>query len=194
MKSLFITYIVLCTLSISFIKILGKEIFNMPTSSIHFIPFFNNVRIAGRIIILISLILPILSLYYLNKKIKQRYSLTAAASAVNISAVIIGFLLFIEFFPAKYEFTKQADISNFVYKIENNGNSILNIPFGIKDGNKMLGQFECKNLFCQTVHHTVILDGYTSRITDKVFLVYQENTIANELLNYSKDTTSQFIR
>jgi len=48
-------------------------------------------------------------------------------------------LLFIEFFPAKYEFTKQADIPNFVYKIENNGNSILNIPFGIKDGNKMLG-------------------------------------------------------
>ena len=192
LKLLFITCIVLCMLSIPSMKILGKEIFNMPTSSIHFIPFFNNVRIAGRIIMLISLILPILSLYYLDKKIKQRYSLTAAVSAANISAVIIGFLLFIEFFPAKYEFTKQADIPNFVYKIENNGNSILNIPFGIKDGNKMLGQFECKNLFYQTVYHAPILDGYTSRIKDKVFLAYQENTIANELLNYSKDTTSQF--
>ncbi|HVD96665.1 MAG TPA: hypothetical protein VNB90_00580 [Cytophagaceae bacterium] len=191
LRALFITLVLLAMMSIPSFRLFGKQLFNMPTSIIHFIPFFNNVRIAGRIIMLVSLVLPILSFYYLEKKIRSLQ--VAPVQVLNISTAVLGLFLFFEYYPSRYQFSGRADLPEFVYNLEKKENtSILNIPLGVKDGNKMLGYFDNKNLFFQTAHGLPITDGYASRIQEKVFLSCEKDPGMNLLFQYSRDTSTIF--
>jgi hypothetical protein len=191
-KALLITLFILCMLSIPSFKILGKDLFNMPTSIIHFIPFLNNVRIPSRTIMLTSLLLPILSFYYINSYIKTKYLMSNRR--LNLITAVLGILLFFEFYPTPYMFTEKKDMPSFVHILEKDTSacSVLTIPTGVKDGNKMLGIFKCNNLWHQTVHKHPIIGGYTSRMSEKVFERYKENNVMNELLHFSSDTSFLF--
>jgi hypothetical protein len=81
--------LVFAMLCIPALKVYGKEIFNLPTSVLHFVPFFNHVHVPPRFVLMLGLVLPISVALPL---VKIKYSNLIALFLFCVFRFFFGFL------------------------------------------------------------------------------------------------------
>lgn len=65
--------------------------------------------------------------------------------------------------------------------------TVLEMPFGVRDGLSSLGNFGPGSLLYQTVHRKRILGGYLSRVDERTKAAYEQHPVAAVLLAYSDE-------
>jgi hypothetical protein len=174
---LFLSLVFFCIMIPGF-KIAGKELLFLPTSILHFIPFFNNIRCSPRIFLMFSLFFPIVVLYVVNT-----YPLLNGKWKNWISLLILaGFIL--EYRPIPFNLFKMQDVPSAIHYLSELDDSkvLMPVPVGLKDGLKEFGTFTTDNLFYQTIHGKKILGGYTSRSDEKTYQLYLSDSVMVDLL------------
>ncbi|HWZ21520.1 MAG TPA: hypothetical protein VNW06_02635, partial [Cytophagaceae bacterium] len=182
----FLSLIFFCII-IPGLKINGKELLNLPTSIIHFIPFINNIRCSPRIFVMLSLFFPIAVFYSVDNLIKGlgiwRYSIS-----IGIVALFI-----IEYKPKPYDLFYLNDVPEAMYYIKdlNENKVLMPIPTGIKDGLVGYGIFNTENLYFQTIHKKKVIGGYISRLDKSIIELYLSDSVMVNLFKKKKqkDTT-----
>jgi hypothetical protein len=151
-------------------KIMGNSMFNMPTSVLHFIPFFNHVHVPPRIVLMLSLVLPMaVSTYLTEIKLK------------NAISGILFLLLFVEFLPKSYPMITPDKIPEWVAKVKSSDAEVLiPVPTGLRDGLTGYGQFNSNHLYYQTKHHKPLVGGYLSRLPVETYDYYKDSLGLNE--------------
>ena len=155
--------LVFAMLCIPALKVYGKEIFNLPTSVLHFVPFFNHVHVPPRFVLMLGLVLPIsVALpFALNKGLKWL-------------PIALFFVLLIEFLPQKHSLLQRQNMPAWVPKVKNSKAEVLvPIPTGLRDGLRGYGSFNSNHLYYQLEHQKPIVGGYLSRLPLSTYEVYK---------------------
>lgn len=182
--------IALCTfifimITLPELRIFGFDLFYLPTSLLHFIPFFNNIRNPTRFVLMVTLFLPILCFYALN------YSLLSKLKSYwkIVLSLILAVLLVIEYFPNGYPIMLKSKVPKIYSSLANKeGEVLLPIPLGIRDGYRELGLFNTKDMFYQIYHHKKILGGLISRVDNKTYNFYMQDSVISQIIRMEIDT------
>jgi hypothetical protein len=166
----------------------SQKIIYSPTSIIHFIPFFNNIRCNTRAIVMLELSIPIATSIVWCVFMKSKNN--------KLFSTYIPFLFllfaFLEFKPNTYNLVNKNNIPIVYQEIKNSPNKYLTtMPTGIMDGLKSYGKFNNLEQFYQTEHHKKITGGYLSRVSDDVFDSYLKDSVMFQLFIYSQDKNAQ---
>ncbi|ABG60242.1 hypothetical protein [Cytophaga hutchinsonii] len=167
----------------------SHKIIYSPTAIIHFIPFFNNIRCNTRTVMMIELTLPIIAGYFWAQTIARKPNILYSYAL----PVLLLFYMIVEFKPKPYNLLVNADapaIYDAVAKSPNN--KVLIMPTGVNDGLHHIGNFNNLEHFYQTIHKKSITGGYLSRVSDKVFESYQNDSIMNTLILLSENANYPF--
>lgn len=169
-------------------KFAGKNLLNMPTAILHYVPFFNNLRCPTRIAMLIMLLLPIIFSYALWK-LKEHYKLSKKLSFL-ISFILIIITL-IEYQPLSYSVLTAKSLIQPIYEDvkKEKGETLMLIPFGLRDGMISYGTMNTNDLFIQTYHQKKMLGGYISRLDKQVISFYTQDSICRAIMKMETDTT-----
>ena len=167
-------------ISIPEIKFNGHRLIYSPTSILHLLPFFNNIRCNTRIELFITLLLPLsFAIILVNNQTKKMLN--------GIGIALILFML-IDLKANPYLILSSSNSPSIINDIALSTNHILTpIPTGISDGLRKEGHFETKQLFYQTIHQKKITGGYISRVPTETFDFYKNDSIMNTLLKLSID-------
>lgn len=156
-------YFMLCMPAL---KVHNLFILNLPTSVLHFIPFFNHVHVPPRNVLLLGLFIPLLIQHlYRNSQVPRFFY------------VLLLLLSILEFWPKPYSRLGTADVPDWVYALQKNDSVMLHIPekTGLRDGIKGWGQFNSNELFYQTIHRKKLVGGYFSRLPESTFVFYRDS-------------------
>lgn len=172
--------LVFVLLSLPVLKVLGLFMFYLPTSIIHYLPFFNNVRVITRIFVLFSLLFPIVILAYFYNNVKQQ--------TVSIISVLLLLILFVEYKPMPYQTIDKYYIPDEVFDIKAmEGEVVCPVPAGLRDGFTQIGLNNSDMLYFQTFFDKKIIGGYTARLTDKVREQYLADSVMKNILYLSEN-------
>lgn len=157
----------------------GIKTLNFPFGILHFVPILEKLRISGRFISMVYLVLPLFTCIVLEKYIQHRKNLTIISLAVLILTII-------EFKTFNYAvFNKTIPLSITQLKNEPNG-TLLCLPSGIRDGSISYGKFEPIQLYYQTIHHKPMIGGYISRVDESIIKNYKKNKVIQKLFELSE--------
>ncbi len=178
LKAFCFSGIILLSLTVPEVSIANETLFNNPLSFFHFIPGINAFRCPGRFIMPVYLLIIIPAFYFFEK-----------LSYKKVYAVILLLLFLVEFAPAGIQ-TINIQETPKVYRTLKTleGENLLPIPFGIKNGYIGAGDFRKKDMWHQTVHQKNLIAGY-GPFGDQVWDYYHKDTVMNTLLKVQRDTT-----
>ena len=176
--SLFSVGLILLFLTMPQIRVAGFDLFNNPLSVFHFIPGLNSFRCPGRLIMLVYLLVSISIFYKLNDRSIRRFF------------PLIGLFLIIEYSPTDMQTIKTKDIPG-AYQVvkKTEGEILLTLPFGIRDGKKQSGKVNVRDLWYQSFHQKKLIGGYVSRLNNDVRKFYHQDTVMRTLLKSQTDTS-----
>ena len=167
-------------LSMPMVHIAGKPVCALPHAIIQYIPFINNFRAPARYTVMVMLFLPIACFmalqHWLGKLPNTLQMLLAALILVMIGA---------EFIPNPFPLYSRGSLPRvYHYLASQPDGTLLEIPFGIKDGVSVrIGRTEAMNMYYQTVHHKKLLSGYISRLDKKKCEFFQTDPLIGKLLS-----------
>lgn len=161
------------------IIIMGKSICKNPLSVLHYLPFFNNLRLASRYFLLSSLFfsLFIFHIAYLKEihiknsicfillvVLMAEYSIARPHTFLDTGAV-----------PAVYQEVRKSEKQ-----------VLLSLPFGLRDGFTETGRVNTLDLFYQTIHEKKIFGGYISRLDTSLVNTYKQEPVLAFLMDLSQ--------
>lgn len=178
-RALLAVGIVFALLTIPQFKMGGEVLFNNPFSILHFIPGLNQFRCPGRFIMPAYLLLTIPVFYKLEQLSFQRF-------------YPFLFLLFLlEYSPVRMATINTKAVPDVYQKVENSkGDVLLPLPFGIRDGFKEMGEMRVEDMWYQSVHQKSLIGGYISRVPERVWDFYQQDSVMQALLKIQSDTSA----
>jgi hypothetical protein len=143
------------------------------------VPFLNNFRVPYRFDIMLMLFAPILGCIFVERRVfphiprPWRLALPAALIAV----------LFIEYWQTPYPMVCRRDVPAVYDQLSaRQPGTLLEIPFGLRDGFRMVGDERTVQMYYQTVHHKNILGGLVSRPDKRLFERFRAEPVAGDLL------------
>lgn len=181
-KNLLLAGILLLALCFPVLKIFGHTLLKLPTALLHYIPFLNNIRVPTRwgilLYLFLSLFLVRVWFVHLNKKHN------------TLVALALLLLCVIEYRPKPYALFPTKDYGTTAEWIKSQkGEVLLTLPFGVRDGYKMIGEQDNRQLYAQTLHGKKLIGGYFSRVSDTVFTFYENDPLCRALFSLmEKDT------
>lgn len=156
-----------------------KLVFPLPFIILHYLPFLGNIRAPGRLIIGFIFFAYIVSAYIMNVFLKDKSNRFKTIFFVLILALII-----IDQRPIMSTTLPFEKKINDIYKVVGNDkekSSLLEIPFGVRDGLTYFGDFNAVGLTAsEPIHNKYIIGGYAGRIPDYI----KEYYINNPLIGY----------
>lgn len=156
-----------------------KLVFPLPFIILHYLPFLGNIRAPGRLIIGFIFFAYIVSAYIISNFLKDKSS-----RFKTIFFALIFVLIIIDQRPMKAVSIPYEKKQNEVYEIigkDKEKSSLLEIPFGVRDGLTYFGDFDAVGLtFQEPTHRKYIIGGYSGRIPDYV----KEYYVNNPLIGY----------
>lgn len=173
--------LLVCVLiSLPAIKMNGHRLIYAPTSILHFLPFFNNVRCNTRIELFITFLLPLsFAILLVNSPFKK---------SINWIGLSLILFMLIDLKSKPYLILSTQNAPSIIHTIYASPNKVLTpIPTGIADGLYQEGNLETKQLFYQTIHQKKITGGYISRVPDETRMFYTNDSIMKTILSLSID-------
>ncbi|AMR27917.1 hypothetical protein A0257_13015 [Hymenobacter psoromatis] len=157
---------------------LGRDLLRLPTSLVHFVPFLNNIRCPTRLVLLLSLLLPLVVFIRLDGWLRRM-----PAGRGWLVAGGVGLVLFFEFQPTAYPLIRAADVP-LAYRVAaaRPGPVLFPIPFGLLDGYREIGRMDPAELFYQTQHHKALPGAYISRVPAATFAAFAREPVLRALL------------
>jgi len=168
----------LVLLTLPELRFYGKDLLRMPTSIVHYVPFFNNIRCPVRYVMLASLLLPLVVGIGLDGWLSRW---AAPARWALSAALLLG--VFIEYQPTAYPLIRTADVPA-AYRVAAAGGGpvVFPVPLGLLDGYRQVGHMDAQELFYQTVHGQALRGGYLSRVPDATFAAFAHEPVLRTLL------------
>jgi len=174
-KNLFYVTAFLLVLCFPALKVFGHTLLKLPSALLHYIPFLNNIRVPTRWSILLFL--------FTGLFVARMFEVGIAAKWRSMAFLILSLALFIEYWPKTYQFFPEQDYTEAARQIKaQEGEVLMTLPFGVRDGFKMIGEQDNRFLYMQTIYHKKMLGGYFSRLSDEVFEYYQTDTLCHALM------------
>ena len=158
-----------------------KIVIPLPYIILHYIPFLNNVRVPGRLIVGFIFFAYIVSAYVIN------YFLYKKTNKIKFLFYILFLIIF--FADHKYYVDLSVIPINFrpinLYqeiKKDKEFSTVLEIPFTVRDGFTYLGDMNAFQMTVgETIHNKPVLGGYTGRIANYKKAYYQNNALLGYL-------------
>lgn len=151
-----------------------KLVFPLPFIFLHYLPFLGNIRAPGRLIIGFIFFAYIVSAYVINIFLKDKSN-----RFKTIFFALILVLIIIDQRPMKATSIPYEGKQNGIYKIIGDNKektSLLEIPFGVRDGLTYFGDFDAVGLTAsEPIHNKYIIGGYAGRIPDYIKEYYINN-------------------
>ncbi|MHB1278711.1 MAG: hypothetical protein ACYC1Q_09945 [Bacteroidia bacterium] len=179
-KALFLASFLLLALCFPVLKLFGHTLLKLPTALLHYIPFLNNIRVPTRWGILVYLFtsLYLIRVYFIHLNKRQNQLFTA----------LLLILCIAEYWPKPYALFPTKDYTTSARLIKaQQGEVLLTLPFGVRDGYRMIGQQDNQQLYAQTLHEKKLIGGYFSRLSDSVFAFYENDPLCRELFIQMED-------
>ncbi|UYZ62085.1 hypothetical protein [Hymenobacter weizhouensis] len=175
---------VLLLLTVPGLRIYGHEWLNLPTSVLHFVPFFNNIRCPTRWIMLVGLVLPIVSLGALEAAWRGRLRpATQTGLGLLLCAVVA-----VEYWPRPYHRAALAAVPAVYQQVRHlAGTSLIPVPLGVQDGHRRVGDMATEQLFYQAVHRKKLPGGYVSRVSPALFQGLEQDAVLSAVLRVQSD-------
>lgn len=171
---LFLASILLLALCFPVLKLFGHTLLKLPTALLHYIPFLNNIRVPTRwgILLYLFLSLFVVRVYFIHLSKKQN----------TLLALVLLLFIVLEYWPKPYAFFPEKDYTTTAKLIQSQeGEVLLTLPFGVRDGYKMIGEQDNQQLYAQTLHGKKLIGGYFSRLSDSVFAFYENDPLCKDL-------------
>ena len=132
-----------------------------PWAFLRYVPIFGLARTPSRFSIVLMLVVAVLfgaALHWLGRRWPHRRRAIVAAVAA---------LLFIELLPAPRPVYSAAvpQIYNHIAAVRDDSVRVLELPFGVRDGTRSVGNFTARSQYFQTVHRKPLVGGYLSRVS-----------------------------
>jgi len=166
------------------VLIADRIICALPTALIHYLPFINNFRVPYRFDIMIMLFAPILGCLFIKRQVLPR---APARLHLAFGAALVA-LLTIEYMQMPYPMVCRRDVPKaYDYLAEAPDGVLLEIPFGLRDGFRTIGDERTTQMYYQTIHHKRILGGLVSRPSKYLFGYFQKEPVVSDLLKMEED-------
>ena len=157
---------------------LGHDLLRLPTSLVHFVPFLNNIRCPTRLVLLLSLLLPLVVFIRLDGWLR-----CGPAGRGWLVAGGVGLVLLVEFQPTAYPLIRSAAVpAAYQQAAALPGPVLFSIPFGLLDGYREIGRMDPAELFYQTQHHKALPGAYISRVPAATFAAFAHEPVLRALL------------
>lgn len=151
-----------------------RLVFPLPFVILHYLPFLGNIRAPGRLIIGFIFLAYIVSAHIISIFLKDKSNRFKTTFFILILVLIIVDQRPMKVTSIPYE-AKQNDIYKIIGK-DKEKSSLLEIPFGLRDGLTYFGDFNAVGLtFQEPTHNKLIIGGYAGRIPDYIKDYYVNN-------------------
>ena len=149
-----------------------------PWAFLRYVPIFGLARTPSRFSIVLMLVLAVLfgaALYWLGQRWPQRRRAIVATAAA---------LLLFELLPAPRPVYSAAvpQIYNRIAAVRDDSVRVLELPFGVRDGTRSVGNFTARSQYFQTVHRKPLIGGYLSRVSRRRVADIRRSPMADALI------------
>ncbi|HCS20037.1 MAG TPA: hypothetical protein DIW47_05650 [Bacteroidetes bacterium] len=185
-NDLFLMSLLLLALCFPVLKLFGITLLKLPSALLHYIPFLNNIRVPTRwgILLYLFLSLYLVRVYFIHLSKRQNTILT----------LVLLLFLVLEYWPKPYAFFPSKDYTTTAELIKKQkGEVLLTIPFGARDGYRMIGEQDNQQLYAQTLHEKKLIGGYFSRLNDSVFSFYENDPLCGALFTLMENDTATLV-
>lgn len=185
-KELFLISLLLLALCFPVLKLFGHTLLKLPTALLHYIPFLNNIRVPTRwgILVYLFMSLYLVRVYFIHLSKRQNTTF----------ALVLLLVLVLEYWPKPYAFFPSQDYTASAELIKKQeGEVLLTIPFGVRDGYRMLGEQDNQQLYAQTLHSKKLIGGYFSRVSDRVFAFYENDPLCRTMFYLMENDTTMIV-
>jgi hypothetical protein len=156
------------------IKIPGRSAaIPMPTAVLAELPILRQARAPGRHVVLAALGVSILAAAGWQRVPRRGWR------------AALLFAMAFEFWPAVPLFNVHVDEIYYRLASEPGRFGILDVPAGMRDGTRVLGQADSSHLLAQTVHHKPIVGGMVSRLSNDTWKAASSAPLVRTLLDRS---------
>jgi hypothetical protein len=187
LRALSFSCVVFFALSMPAVRVAGTRLAYLPTALLHLVPLVNHARVPARFSIMVMLLAPILAMVAIEKKIFVR--LGSSKRALLVAVLALG--LVVDFRRADYFMTSSAQIPA-VYRAlaERPAGTLLEIPFGIRDGLRQAGAERTSAMWFQTVHHKKLVSGMVARLPTSTFDRFASEPMMGDLFSLEAASAS----
>lgn len=170
------------------IQVAGHRILHPITAALHYIPFFNNVRVPTRFVLMLQLLLPLIALAALQIVLRVR----GRAWRIGIPAAVL-LVCGVEYRTTAQQMYAKSEVPKIYHQLAKvDSEVLLPIPFGLRDGMTHLGAHHAEEPVLQTIHRKTVMGGYISRIPEATFDYYQSDTACVRLMRLFEDSTLSY--
>jgi hypothetical protein len=151
-----------------------------PWALLRYVPLLGLARTPARFSVLLTLAVAIIfavALVWLRRRTGGRTLLPAIAALLVFELWPSPRPLYSAEIPALYRHVAAAPA----------GTSILEIPFGVRDGTLSVGNFTARTLYFQTAHGRTLTGGYVSRLAQRRVSEVRGNPVLNALATLSEN-------
>jgi len=149
----------------------------LPYILLHYIPFLNNIRVPGRLIVGFIFFAYIVSAYLITYFLKNK---TKKFKTLFFIALFLLFIFDHRYYVDMSVLSSKQYPYNIYKTIENDRESstVMEIPFVIRDGFTYFGDISAFDMIVgETYHHKPVIGGYTGRVSDYKRMYYMKNPL-----------------
>jgi hypothetical protein len=166
-------------LTLPSVRVFGQLKLNLPTSLLHFIPFFNNIRCPTRWVMMVGLLLPIVGFGALEAVWTATRHTVLRRALSFLLIVVVAF----EFWPVAPPLDSSRTMPAAFHAVAKlPGEALFTVPMGLVDGYHMLGKVELHNFLYQPYYRKKLPSAYISRVSQAQFDRFQSDTVMRTIL------------
>lgn len=156
-------------LTLPAVRVLGKALLNLPTSFLHFVPFFNNIRCPTRWVLLVSLFLPLV----VFAALEVRWAAWRPRAQWGLS-LLLGATMAAEFWPTAPPLASTRAVpAAFRAVAALPGEALFTVPVGLVDGTRQVGTVEKTYFLYQPYYRKKLPSAYLSRVPPEEFAAFE---------------------
>jgi hypothetical protein len=153
-----------------------RIVFPLPYLILHYIPFLNNIRVPGRLVVGLIFFSDVVGAMVINYWIARKKP--------SVKWILIGLLITLVWLDQRYIDTLWPPIHIFPYRIyefikkDRQPATVMEIPFTVRDGFTYFGDSETIDMSVgEMLHGKPVIGGYTGRISEYKNIYYRINPL-----------------
>jgi hypothetical protein len=161
------------------VRIGGIRVLGLPHALINMLPFIGNLRVPARFSVVMMLAAGVLAMMAIERLVLPRLGRVARAAVVT---GVCGALLF-EYGRKPFDTLAETDIPPIYARLADlPAGTLLELPFGLRDGLRSLGAERTSAMFFATKHRKPIVGGMLARLPAATFERYERDPVLGPLL------------